>query len=298
MINDITQTTLNASMASLMISEMSYPKRDQEYYELIRPEIVKLLAEVDGCSDVDIPLTADDLREQMDNIVMAIMQRLAHMRSRINGEVPPLTFFVLTHCVWRGIIFAAYGFDAQWQQYRTLLGYCCSDLGLDKDTEIALLESKARALVQSTEEHEEYVRDSDRIDASIDYLRHITNGVLERWSSPPSDLGAQLNDLRSQIEAFRLEVRTDHDKMFGILAGLRQELIARLVAEGVEPEQAEVISDLESPGFLERLKRWTNNQKARDAIEASLWTCLDFVPGGTGVKLGIKVLRAIRQATK
>ena len=298
MINDITRTTLNASMVSMMISEMSYPKRDQRYYESIRPEIVKLLDDIDGCDDVDIPTTAQELRDQMDRIVLSIMERLSTLRSRINGDVPPLTFFMLTYCVWRGIIFAAYGFDEQWQPYRTLLEHCCSDLGLDKGAEVPLLESKARALVRSGEGHDAYVRDTERIEASVDYLSYITNEVLERWSSPPSDLGKQFADLRNQIETFRLEVRADHDKMFQILADLRHELVERLIAEGVDPEQAETISDLKSEGFLSRLKRWSNNKKARDAVEAALWASLDFVPGGVGVKLGIKVLRAVRQATK
>jgi hypothetical protein len=298
MINDITQITLNASMASMMISEMSYPKRDQQYYESIRPEIVKLLKDIDGCDDVEMPATAQELQDRMDGIIFSIMERLSKLRSRINGEVLPLTFFVLTHCVWRGIIFAAYGFDEQWQPYRTLLEYCCSDLGLDKDTEILLLESKARAVVRSAEKHDEYVRDSDRIEASVDYLSHIMNEVLERWSSPPPKLGEQLTELRNQIEAFRLEVRTDHDRMFQVLTELRQQLVRQLIAHGVDPVQAEAMSELKSEGFLARLKRWATNEKARDAAEAALWAALDFVPGGTGVKLGIKVLGAVRHALK
>jgi hypothetical protein len=298
MINDITRTTLNASMAAMMIAEMAYPKRDQQFYESIRPELAKLLSDIAGCEDVDLPASAQDLQDQMDAIVFAIMERLSILRSRVDGEVTPLTFFVLTYSVWRGMIFAAYGFNDHWLPYRTLLEHCWSDLGLDKNTVVPLLETKARALVQQGGEHDEYIRDSDRIEASVEYLSHVTTGVLERWSTPPSELGVQLTDLRNQIEAFRLEVHADHEHMFKLLAGLRQELVARLIDQGVDPHKAEAISNLESKGFLARLKRWSANKKARDAVEGALWAALDFVPGGTGLKLGIKVLRAVRQATK
>ena len=36
----------------------------------------------------------------------------------------------------------------------------------------------------------------------------------------------------------------------------------------------------------------------RDAAEAAFWVALDFVPDGTGVKLGIRVAQAIRGPLK
>ena len=293
MIIDITQNTLNACQVAMMISEMSYPKRDQRYYKSIRPEIVRLLAGIDGCEKIKMPLRAQELQNRMDEIVSLVMEQLSKLRARINGDVPPLTFFVLTYCVWRGIVLAAFGFDEQWQPYRTLLEFCCSDLGLDKEKEIPLFEAKARALTMM---NDEFVRDSDRIEVSVNYLSYIMNEVLERWSSPSPELGEQFKRLGDQMEAFRLEMRADHDKMFQILADLRRELVGQLITQGVDPVKAEAISDLESGDFLARLKRWSTSKKARDAVEAALWAALDFVPGGTGVKLGVKVLSAVRKS--
>ena len=44
--------------------------------------------------------------------------------------------------------------------------------------------------------------------------------------------------------------------------------------------------------------RWFGGAPARDAAEAAMWAALDFVPAGAGVKLGIKVVGAIRVALK
>jgi hypothetical protein len=62
--------------------------------------------------------------------------------------------------------------------------------------------------------------------------------------------------------------------------------------------QAKELADTKSPTFMKRLVRWTRSAKARDAAEAALWAALDFVPGGTTVKLGVKLAAAVRKATK
>jgi hypothetical protein len=42
--------------------------------------------------------------------------------------------------------------------------------------------------------------------------------------------------------------------------------------------------------------RWFGGAPARDAAEAAIWAALDFVPAGTGVKLGIKIAGAVRKS--
>ena len=44
--------------------------------------------------------------------------------------------------------------------------------------------------------------------------------------------------------------------------------------------------------------RWLASDSARDAAEEALWAALDFVPGGTAVKLGVSVARAVRKSLK
>jgi hypothetical protein len=64
------------------------------------------------------------------------------------------------------------------------------------------------------------------------------------------------------------------------------------------PEKAAELTVADPAGFWERLARWGRSEAARDAAEGVLWVVLDFVPGGTGVKLGVKVARTVREALK
>jgi hypothetical protein len=75
-------------------------------------------------------------------------------------------------------------------------------------------------------------------------------------------------------------------------------LRSRLEAQGMPEAQAKKLADTKSATFMEPLVRWTRSAKARGAAEAALWAALDFVPGGTTVKLGVKHAAAVRKATK
>lgn len=77
------------------------------------------------------------------------------------------------------------------------------------------------------------------------------------------------------------------------------EVRAALVLEAGVPEaEAATMTEGDPQGFWERTVRWFGGAPARNAGEAALWAALDFVPAGTGVKLGIKVAGAIRKALK
>lgn len=297
MLTDISPATLNACLASMMVSEMAFPKTAQDTYELLRGEAVDLLRGIEGFEDFDLPPTAQAMREKEVDVIAEIMERLSRLRSRVNGDVLPLTFFMLAHCVWRGMVLAAFDPTEQWQPYRGLAGLCCRELGLEEHKEIAALESQARGLIRFDSEGKNYIRDRDRIDAAADILRGIFESVHDRWSSPPP-LDERFALLQRTVEDFRRESREQHAEILESIASLRQEVVARLVVEGVSPAEAESVIDLESESFLDRLQRWSKNKRARDAVEAAVWAALDFVPGGTGVKLGIKVLGAVRKSLK
>jgi hypothetical protein len=56
------------------------------------------------------------------------------------------------------------------------------------------------------------------------------------------------------------------------------------VAEGVDPETAEELTEGDRRGLWERLVRWFGGARGRDAAEAAIWAALDVVPAGTSVK--------------
>jgi hypothetical protein len=76
------------------------------------------------------------------------------------------------------------------------------------------------------------------------------------------------------------------------------EIKLRLLEAGLPQELAEAVTESDPKGFWTRLVRWFGGAKPRDALEDALWAALDFVPGGTAVKLGVKVVHAVRKALK
>jgi hypothetical protein len=77
-----------------------------------------------------------------------------------------------------------------------------------------------------------------------------------------------------------------------------RQIQALLEAEGLKPEEARDLTDGDPTGLWDRVIRWFGGAGPRDAAEAALWVALDFVPGGTGVKLGIKLAEAVRKSVK
>jgi hypothetical protein len=113
-------------------------------------------------------------------------------------------------------------------------------------------------------------------------------------------------ELKAEVADFRAESRAASERLEQLIAqgnadvmGALGELQAALVQQaGVDPQEAAELTEGDPPKFWRRLLRWLGGAQARDAAEAALWTALDFVPAGTGVKLGIKVAGAIRRSLK
>ena len=296
MITDITETSLNACMASMMLAELAYPKTSEGQYDALRPEVLSLLTAIAEFEDFTLPPSLAELQTDELSIIGDIMQRLSRLRSRINGEVLPVTFFTLGYSVCRGVIYAAFD-DEEWLPYRQIASGCLNDLGLDSDAELAGLQARAQARVRPGDNGDDFLRNDDRIDVATQFLFDLFGKIYDRWTSL-ADLGEQVAALITTVTDFRRETREAHDQILSEISGLRQELVLRMVAAGASQAAAEAAVDPDAAGFIDRVRRWARSDKARDALEAAMWAALDFVPAGTAVKLGIKVLAAVRKSTK
>lgn len=77
---------------------------------------------------------------------------------------------------------------------------------------------------------------------------------------------------------------------------LRQIAGQMVQAGGVDATQAQQATAGEPSSFFARLTRWLAKGQPIGPVESALWAALDFVPGGTGVKLGIAVIKAVRES--
>lgn len=81
------------------------------------------------------PATVEEMREKEEDVIASIMEPLSQLRSRVGGDVLPLTIFMMTHCICRGIFFTAFDDKESWSPYRELLVLCLSDVGIDGEDE-------------------------------------------------------------------------------------------------------------------------------------------------------------------
>ena len=179
---------------------------------------------------------------------------------------------------------------------------CIEDLGLDRGL-ARDLERQAGWLTLRGEDEEPYVRHSDVIKAGSAFVLR----VLEEFDrSDPSleGLAQAVTALQAEVADFRAEFREASQRLEQlVIAGNAEvtalgEVRAALVLQAGVPEaEASSLTEGDPQRFWERTVP-VGGAPARNAAEAALWAALDFVPAGTGVKLGIKVAGAIRKALK
>ena len=108
MIATFSQRALNSGILAAVLSEMAFLKTAQEGYVILLSEAQKLLAEDDELAAVALPATVE-IREKEEDVLVSIMEPLSQLRSRVGGDVLPLTIFMMTlhlsrypiHCVRR-----------------------------------------------------------------------------------------------------------------------------------------------------------------------------------------------------
>jgi hypothetical protein len=300
MIGRLTETAQTAMQFALTFEQLNWPQDEERYAEL-RAEAQRLIAELE-LDDVVVPERQDDLLADVRAISTPVTAHLSAMRGRILGDTVALPLFFLESFALRYAIHA--GVENPDAQLLEIIEDCIEDLGLDRGL-ARDLERQAGWITLRDEDQEPYVQHSDVIKAGSAFVLR----VLEEFgrSDPSMEALAQaVVALQAEVSDFRTEFREASQRLEQLVVAGNAEVTAALgevksvlVKEaGVSDADASTLTDADPQGFWERTVRWFGGAPARDAAEAALWAALDFVPAGTGVKLGIKVAGAIRKALK
>jgi hypothetical protein len=300
MIGRLTDAALAAMQFALTFEQLNWPQDEERYAEL-RTEAQRLIAEFE-LDDVVVPERQEDLLADVRAVSTPVTAHLSAMRGRILGDTVALPLFFLESFALRYAIHA--GVENPDSQLLEIIEDCIEDLGLDR--ELARdLERQAGWITLRDEDQEPYVQQSDVIKVGSAFVLRV---VEEFGRSDPSleALTEAVAALQAEVVDFRAEFREASQRLEQLVIAGNAEVTAALgevksvlVKEaGVTDDDASTLTDGDPQGFWERTVRWFGGAPARDAAEAALWAALDFVPAGTGVKLGIKVAGAIRKALR
>src|SRR3954471_3539864 len=298
MIGRLTEAAQTAMQFALTFEQLNWPQDEERYAEL-RAEAQRLIAELE-LDGVVVPERQEDLLADISAVSTPVTAHLSAMRGRILGDTVALPLFFLESFALRYVIHA--GVENPDAHLLEIIEDCIEDLGLDRGL-ARDLERQAGWVTLRDEGEEPYVRHADVIKAGSAFVLRV---VEEFGRSDPNleALAESVAALQAEVSDFRTEFR-EASRRLGqlVIAGTAEvtaalgEVKAVLVnEEGGADADASSLTDGDPTGFWERTVRWFGGAPARDAVEAALWAALDFVPAGTGVKLGIKVAGAIRKA--
>jgi hypothetical protein len=113
-------------------------------------------------------------------------------------------------------------------------------------------------------------------------------GMRREMAEARYDMRAIYMELSQRFEAWVIarDVRIE---------GLMEQIVEHMVKQGgLDPALARAETLGAPRTFFERITQWQAGVgPAGGAVEAALWAALDFIPGGTGVKLGLAVLKGV-----
>jgi hypothetical protein len=299
MVGRLTETAQTAVFLALTLEQLCWP-RDEESYGELRAEAQRLIGELE-LVEVLVPETQDELVSNLGTITTPLTRHLSAERGRILGDTLALPLFFLQSFALRYAVHA--GLRNPDADLLEIIEDCIEDLGLDR--ELARVLERESGWITLLDGEEPSVSHADVIRAGSSFFLR----VMEEFGRSEAGLeGIQnaLTALTDEVADFRAEFRAASQRLESLIAEgnaevmeVLGELQATLVQEeGVDPAAARQLTEGDPQGFWERLVRWIGGAPARDAAEAAIWAALDFVPAGTGVKLGIKVAGAIRKSLK
>ena len=301
MIGQLTEAAETAMQLALTLEQLNWPQ-NEERYAVLRVEAQRLLAELE-LDDVVVPERQDDFLADVGAVTTPVTARLSAMRGRILGDTVALPLFFLESFALRYAIHA--GVENPDAQLLELIEDCIEDLGLDRGLARDLERQAGWITLRDDDGDEPYIEQSDVIKVGSAFVLR----VLEEFGRSDPNLEALAQSvaaLQAEVSDFRAEFREASQRLEQLVVAGNAEVTAALgevkavlVNEaGFADDDASTLTDGDPQGFWERTVRWFGGAPARDAAEAALWAALDFVPAGTGVKLGIKVAGAIRKALK
>jgi hypothetical protein len=300
-IGRLTDTSMAAMGLGLSWEQLAWPQEQGEY-DRLREEALQQFGQI-GLGDVALPDTQEKLAAEREELSGRILEALRLERGRVLGDTVALPLFFLQSFSLRAAL--NMGLELEDTGELGLIEDCLEDLGLDRGrSEILERESGWIFLFEGDSPETTTVRRADVIKASGSFVVQVLE-EFGRREEGIEGLAAQLQGLQATVEEFREEQRDANERVEKLiregneeLRGLLLQVQEQLVAEGVDEEEAKQLTEADPKTFWERLLRWRSSAAARDAAEAALWVALDFVPGGTGVKLGIKIAGAVRRSLK
>lgn len=265
----------------------------------VRAEAVDALRDL-GWDDIVLPPTKETYREVLDSIVLEVGLRLADERAHLGGDTVALPLFLLNVHAFDAALGLAFNDEIdEWRHL--LLQRCLDDLWLDREELLDALAAEVRWISVQEEGEDATVRLTELFRATFGWLERVVGAA----TAEDDTTLATARELSRELADFQAEVREQGQRLAELVrAGdaetraILEEVEHRLVEQGLSPETAAQLTVGDPAGFWERVIRWGRSDSARDTAEEVLWVVLDFVPGGTGVKLGVKVARAVRKATK
>ena len=300
MIGRLTDTAMTSLALALTFEQACWPQDADRYGEL-RDEAQRLIREL-GLEGVIVPEQQEELLAGATTVTTPVTAHLSAERGRILGDTVALPAFFLQSFALRYAVHA--GLENPDAELIEIIEDCVEDLGVDRELARVLEREAGWITLVHDGDGEPSIRHADVVRAGSGFVLR----VLEEFGRGEAGLeGVQdaLAALTAEVTDFRAEFRAATQRLERLVAAgdaevmaALGELKATLVAEGVDPETAEELTAGDPQGLWERLVRWFGGAQARDAAEAAIWAALDFVPAGTGVKLGIKVAGAIRRALK
>jgi hypothetical protein len=298
MIGRVTDTAMTSLALALTVEQACWPQAPERYGEL-RDEAQRLIREL-GLEGVIVPESQEELLAGATAVTTPITAHLSAERGRILGDTVALPAFFLESFALRYALHA--GLENPDAELIEIIEDCVEDLGVDRELARVLEREAGWITLVHAGDGEPSIRHADVIRAASAFVLR----VLEEFGRGETGLAGvhdALAALTAEVADFRAEFRAATQRLERLVAEGDAEVMAAigrlraaLVAEGVDPEAAAELTVGDPQGLWDRLVRWLGGAHARGAAEAAVWAALDFVPAGTGVKLGITVAGAIRRA--
>jgi hypothetical protein len=299
MIGSLTGIGFAAVQVGPMLEQMQWAPTEAYYTEL--REKAALLIEDLGLWDVSLPEEQAAYLESYGEIQTAVLTRLEVARSTLKGDVIGLPLFILSSTSIEAA--KSIALRVPDPELIGIIDACLADLGVDREL-VGVLQREAGWISLDVEGDIARLPLRDLLRAYTAFMIRVFEDFVR--TEPELDgLTELVTALRAEVADFRAEFQESSARLEKLVAEGNAEVMAALgqvkavlLEEGLDPAEAEALTEEDPKGFWERLVRWVGGAQARDVGEAALWAALDFVPGGVGVKLGIRVAGAIRGALK
>lgn len=298
MIGVVSQLTLDAHMLGIGMGRADLARSDDEYAPL--RELVATALQSMGFEDIELPAQLAEYEATTDEILQRVAPYLSAQRGRLLGDTVALPVFFLSFFSVRAA--GAMAFHEPLAEYGDLIETTLEDLGLGGDF-LRVLERYAGFASVQVVDGEETVSTRSITLAASSFLEEALEQLIEQGGA--DELLALVTDLRRDVREFRDEFRDATSELERLVregnasvTAAIAEVESLLIANGMDPAKAAALTEEDPATFWERTLRWFGGAGPRDAAEAAFWAALDFAPGGTGVKIGIRVAQAIRGSLK